>query len=292
LKPQAPAAPVKKGNREGAALSEDSGRINPPAIRPADTVARAIRTDSVTVKIYNERGENIRNLKWKADTGFNRRWWGMEEKGYRNPGAPKPRPGAPEPSGMQVFPGKYKVVISLGRDADSTIVIIKDDPRLNKTEAAIVAQRQMLTRLRNSTDKLTAAIDRLTEWEEVLGKEQGRLRGLEGKEADSLRKAATRVQDSIKVLREAISGKTTERQGLSRPQEVTVLNTIQQAQQYITAKSVAPGAQEEALVKNAELMINQTVQRVNTFTETTWKDYRRMAEGTKVSLFKEYPPIQ
>ena len=254
--------------------------------------AKGAKMDSLQVKIYNDKNENIRNLKWKADTGFNRQWWGMEEKGFRNPGAPKPRPGAPEPGGLQVSPGTYKVVLVMGKESDSTMVTIKDDPRLNKTAEAKAAQRKMLTRLRNSTDKLTAAIDRLSEWEEVLGKQAAQLKGIEGKDADSLRKATTRMQDSIKVLREFISGKTTDRQGLSRPEQVTVLNTIQQAQQYIMGKSIAPGAQEDALVKNAEQLINQTVEKVNDFTEKKWKDYRKLAESTKVSLFKDYGPIQ
>ena len=50
--------------------------------------------------------------------------------------------------------------------------------------------------------------------------------------------------DSIRIIREYISGRTSDRQGLARPPQVTVLSTMQLAQQYITAKSVAPGAQE------------------------------------------------
>jgi hypothetical protein len=118
----------------------------------------------------------IRNLKWKADTGFNRQWWSMEERGVRNPGSPRPRPGAPEPGGMQVLPGTYKVVLTGGGVSDSTMVTIKDDPRVQKTTETRIAQRQMVERLRKSTARLTDATDRLTEWEEVLGKMQNQLR--------------------------------------------------------------------------------------------------------------------
>ena len=74
-------------------------------------------------------------------------------------------------------------------------------------------------------------IDRLADWEETAGKVTAQLRGLQGKEIDSLRKTTAAVTDSIKVLREEISGKRTEKQGISRPQQVTVLNAVQQAQQ-------------------------------------------------------------
>ncbi len=250
------------------------------------------RTDSVMVRIYNEKNELIRNLKWKADTGFNRQWWGMEEKGVRNPGTPKPRPGAPEPGGFAVFPGTYKIVLALGKEMDSTTVTIKDDPRINRSRDVIVAQRTMIDGLRKNAAKLTEAIDRLTESEEALTKMQTQLRGMEGKEIDSLRKATTAVQDSIKAIRGYISGMPSDKQGITRSSEITVMNTMQTAQQYILAKSVAPGKQEESLVGNAEKMINTALGRINRFYATRWTDYRKQVDGTKINLFKEYAPIQ
>jgi photosystem II stability/assembly factor-like uncharacterized protein len=273
-----------ENRRRGAAVSY--------YIKPtADTSSKA-KTDSLQVKIFNEKGENIRNLKWKADTGFNRQWWGMEERGVRNPGSPKPRPNAPEPTGLQVLPGTYKVVLTLGKESDSTYVTIKDDPRVKKSAETIAAQRSTIERLRKSAAKLTEGMDRLSESEETLAKLQTQMRGLEGKELDSLRKVTTATQDSIKAIREFISGKTSDRQGISRNSGITVISTMQDAQRYIMAKSVAPGKQEEQLVANAESMINAALKRINAFYASRWADYRRHVEATKVNLFKEYKPIE
>lgn len=256
------------------------------------------KMDSLQVRIYSDKNELIRNLKWKADTGFNRQWWGMEERGFRQPGQTRTggrfagATGGTEPGGLQVFPGTYKVVLTYDKESDSTFITIKDDPRLNKTEDVKLAQRKMLERLRKSSDKLVTGMDRLSESEDVLNKMSTELKGLEGKDMDSLRKATTAMQDIIKKIREFISGRNSDRQGLSRPPQVTVLNTMQTAQQYIQSKSVAPGAQEEQLVKNAEDMITEAVKRINNFYATRWTDYRKLVESTKVNLFKEYPPIQ
>ena len=101
------------------------------------------------------------------------------------------------------------------------------------------------------------------------------------------------MQDSIKNIREYISGTSSERQGLSRPLgQVTVMGSMQSAQQYITSKSIAPGAQEETLVKNAEAHIGAAVERINNFYGTKWMDYRKQVEKTKVNLFKDYEPIK
>jgi hypothetical protein len=257
------------------------------------------KLDSLQVKIYNDKNEVIRNLKWKADSGFNRQWWGMEEKGFRQPGQARTggrfagavSDGA-EPAGLQVFPGTYKVVLNYGKESDSTYVTIKDDPRLKKTEEVKIAQRKMLDRLRKSSDKLVTGMDRLTESEEVLTKMSAELKGLEGKDMDSLRKATMAMQDTIKKIREFVSGRTSTRQGLAAVPQITVLNTMQTAQQYIQAKSVAPGTQEEQLVKNAESMIAEAIKRINNFYATQWTDYRKLVESTKVNLFKDYTPIQ
>jgi hypothetical protein len=132
----------------------------------------------------------------------------------------------------------------------------------------------------------------MAESEEIMGKMQAQLAGLEGKEVDSLRKSTTAVRDSIKKIRESINGRTSDRQGITRFDDVTVMSTIRTAQQYIFSKSIAPGTQEEALVKNAEQLINGAVQRVNQFFATTWAGYRQQVEATKIGLFKEYKPIE
>jgi hypothetical protein len=270
--------------RRGAAISYFINKSK------ADT--SKAKSDSLTVRIYNDKNELIRNLKWRADSGFNRQYWGMEERGVRNPGSPKPRPNAPEPGGLQVFPGTYKVVLSLGKDSDSTMVTIKDDPKLKKSTEVIVAQRNMISRLRKSSGKLTDGLDRLTEWEEVLTKVQGQLRGLEGKDVDSLRKTTSLLQDSIKAIRHFISGTPSEKQGIVRGQDYTVIESLQTAQQYTMSKTVAPSKQEESLAIAGEGMVNEAIRRINNFYETKWKPYRKHVEGTKVPLFKEYAPIQ
>ncbi|HEY6063450.1 MAG TPA: hypothetical protein VIV35_07560 [Chitinophagaceae bacterium] len=251
------------------------------------------RGDSAMVRIYNANNELIRTLRWNVDSGFNRQYWGMEEKGVRQPGSPKPLPGAAEPGGLQVLPGTYKLVITYARAFDSTFVTVKDDPRLGNRNDIKLAQRKMYDRLRKSADKLTEGMDRLTEADEVCTKMQSQLKGIEGKETDSLRKTTTKMQDEIKAIREIINGKTSDKQGITRsPFEVTTMNQLQSAQQSIGSKMVAPGAQEETMVVNAEKAVADVVQRINTFFDGKWKDYRQQVEGTKVNLFKDYKPIQ
>ena len=251
------------------------------------------RGDTAVVRIYNAGNELIRTLRWNVDTGFNRQYWGMEEKGFRMPGSPKPQPGAAEPGGFQVLPGTYKLVISYARASDSTFVTVKDDPRLGNRNDIKIAQRKMYDRLKKSADKLTEGMDRLTEAEDVCTKITAQLKGLEGKEVDSLRKATTKIQDEIKTIREVINGKASEKQGLARnPFEVTALTQLQTAQQSIGSKMVIPGKAEETLVENAEKSVGGVIQKINSFFIDSWSKYRGLVESTQLKLFKEYKPIE
>jgi photosystem II stability/assembly factor-like uncharacterized protein len=251
------------------------------------------RGDSARVRIYNDKNELIRSLRWNVDSGFNRQYWGMEEKGFRQPGSPKPQRDAQEPGGLQVLPGRYKLVIAYAGASDSAFVMVKDDPRLGNRNEIKVAQRAMYDRLRKSSDKLTEGMDRLTESDEICAKILNELKGVEGKDADSLRKTTTKMQDELKSIRESISGKTSDRQGLARsPFDVTVMSQLREAQQSIGSKMVAPGGQEETLVANAEKAVADALLKINAFTDGKWAAYRSLVEGTKVSLFKDYKPIQ
>ncbi|MBL0199288.1 MAG: hypothetical protein IPP81_03685 [Chitinophagaceae bacterium] len=257
------------------------------------------KADSAMVKIYslnpadNPANELIRTLRWAVDSGFNKMYWGMEEKGFRQPGSAKPLPGSPEPGGFAVLPGTYKLVMTYANASDSCYITVKDDPRLGNRNDIKLAQRNMYNRLRKSADKLTSGTDQLTESEEVLTKMLSQLKGMEGKEIDSLRKSTTKMQDEIKNIRELISGKTSTAQGISRsPFEITVMSAIQTAQQSIGSKMVAPGPQVEILVGNAEKAVKDITDKINNFYSSKWVAYRQQAEGTKVNLFKDYKVIE
>jgi photosystem II stability/assembly factor-like uncharacterized protein len=255
-------------------------------IRPAAQDSARKGRDSVQVMIYDDRNQPVRRMTWKADEGFNRRYWGMEAKGYRMPGSPKPRPDAPEPGGQPVLPGTYKIVLQYLGVKDSGMITIKDDPRLGNRNDVKIAQEQMRTRLRGSSDKLTAAMDNLTDAEDGLKKVEAAYKDQQGKGADSVRKAARAMQDSVTRIREFISGKRQTRQGYGQVPQVTVMSELMQANRAIGSKPIAPGAQETMLVERAEGLIGEAVQRVDRFMKGPWADFQKLVRENPVSVFK------
>jgi hypothetical protein len=247
------------------------------------------KVDSAMVKIFDEAGKQLRTLKVKADSGFNRFYWNFDTKGNRFPGSPRPRPTANEQGGgWPVFPGTYKMVVTLGKASDSTMVVVKDDPRIPTPRAVYDAKKKMFDRLQLSADKLTAAVDKIVDAEETLTKMEGQLRGVEGKDVDSLRKEAVKMRDEIKKIRESIFGRSaTERQGITRFADITTQSILGVARQEISFKIAAPTAQTERLVADAETAVTESVTKINEFISGKWAAFRKLAESTPVKLFKD-----
>jgi len=260
-------------------------------IKPINDTTK--KKDSVVVKIYNDKNEIVRNLKWAADSGFNRKYWGMEEKGFRTPGGGgRGRrggggAGADEPAGQQALPGTYKVVLTYQKNRDSTYVTLLDDPRLGNKNAIKEAQASLRAELKKSGDKLIEAMDLLTEADNVSKKVETYIKDITGKEVDSLKKSTKKIQDEVKKLRESITGKPQTKQGYGQVPTITVMNTYQQASMSIASKPIAPGAQEKQLVENASRLIEDAVKRVNAFKEGIWKGYQEQVSATKMSPFEK-----
>lgn len=252
-------------------------------------------SDTIQVRIYNDKNQVIRNLRWKADTGYVRNYWGMEERGFRQIGGGRGggRAGAGEPAGWQVLPGTYKVVLTFGREKDSTMVTVIDDPRIGNKNDIKLAQRAMMVRFRKSVDQLIDGMDILTDMDDMLNKATAQLKDVRGKDADSAKKETKKWQDAVKSVREFINGKQIQRQGYGQVPQTTVMSVMQTAMQSITAKPIAPGAQEERLVAEAEGLIQEAVQKINGLLGENWNGYRKLVESIPpAKIFKDVKPVK
>lgn len=281
-----------ENRRTGAAISFFINQTG------ADTGKNKL-ADTASVKIYDAGDVLVRTLRTKADSGFNRFYWGMEGKGIRQAGGGRRggrsgnRGGDAEPGGLPVDPGTYKVVVSIGKDlSDSMLVVVNDDPKAPITKEVRSAIRKANARLDKSSLKLVELIDRLTEADDIVKKIEASFKDMDQKQADTLRKTGKAMQDSIKAIREQLSGKPQEKQGYGNVPQVTVNSIVGEARSYVLSKNVAPGTQEERLMVDAENIVAEVLTRANTFFEGKWKQYRVLAESTPVKLFKDFKPIE
>lgn len=248
-------------------------------------MAGKAKKDSVRIRILDEKGAPVRTLRWESNPGINRMFWGMEGRGRRMPGSPKPKPEAPETGGQPVMPGRYKVVLEQGKQTDSLWLTVRPDPRLGDRTKVRQAQQALRDRLLDSAEPLSAAMDGLTDAEEALTRIETAYRDTKGAVGDSIRKSTKAMQDSVKALKESVNGKRQTAQGYGQMPQVTVMNQFQQASQAIGSKPIVPGPQELMLVERAEKLMAGAAERIDAFLKGPWKGYRSFVEGNRPEFF-------
>ena len=94
---------------------------------------RGGKKKKVKVQIMDSAGDTIRTFSSEVDSGMVRIYWNLRHDGIDLPSRRAPRPGRNTPSGYSVLPGTYKVIMSLGKDKDSTNITVHPDPRIDFT---------------------------------------------------------------------------------------------------------------------------------------------------------------
>jgi hypothetical protein len=253
-----------------------------------------VKYDSLTLEVFNAKGEKIRTIKQKApeNNGINRISWAMNEKGVRGPSREKPRANAPEPGGAQVLPGAYKLRLTFGDKKDSTTIVVKSDPRFNTPESTITARYNKVKDLQKLTGLAAQAMDRLRESKEIAEEYEKKMK--EAKR-DDLKEATDKTKvtkDSINAIMDYIVGKVDTRQGIIRQPTPTPVSYIFTAQRYINSSRDPLSATDERVFKQAQDEIAKVVERVNKFYSTTWPEYRAVMEKVSISPFKNYEPLK
>jgi photosystem II stability/assembly factor-like uncharacterized protein len=254
------------------------------------------KVDTVGVQIFNENGEAIRRLTWNVDSGFNRSYWGMEEKGVPSPmaagragsgGRGAGGRGNSEPAGWPVLPGKYKVVMSYAGQKDSTFVNVLDDPRIGNRNNVKIAQRALLNEWRTLGTDLGNHIELITKAEETIKKIEAAYSDTKGNAADSIRKMSKNLSSDLKLLREKLSGKSREKQGYGNIPQTTVMSEYQEASQAISSKPIEPGDMEKQQLQEAKTAVQNWIQEVKKWSDNQWKNYQDFVQKNNPSFFSK-----
>ncbi|MDX5422969.1 MAG: hypothetical protein LPK14_11995 [Hymenobacteraceae bacterium] len=290
IKPQSKAvsaaAPAKGKKKGKAAIAQSTTTVA--------TDAKKSKVDTVYVRIYDEANQQIRTLFAKPDTalGVQQFNWNLTEKGLRYPGSAKPKKGDREPSGNTVLPGRYKLVFQYGSAKDSTFLAVKEDPRVPYNKEVIMARRSMADKLGQYIVQLTEATDKIQDATEATEVMLTQLKNREGKEYAALQKETKAMQDSLKTVRELVLGKKLEKQGYGRLYQLTPTAKISEARRYVLGRTeTMPTQTEIQLMEQAEALTIETLNKVNTFFNTQWADYRKKVQATPVIVVKDYTEV-
>jgi photosystem II stability/assembly factor-like uncharacterized protein len=290
LKKEEPKPSETKG-RKGA-----QPETKPVTTSPADK--GSVKYDSIKLEIFKANGELVNTLRQKAPeaNGLYRMNWMLNEKSDRQPSRTTTRGGGGGGfggfGGTPVLPGSYKIRMTYGDQKDSTSITVKTDPRMDVPVSVYEQRHAMIKDLQKLRAIATAATDRLRESKEIAEEYEKKIK--DSKRTD-LKEAADNtkaVKDSINALFDVILGKVDTRQGIVRSPDPTPVSYIQTAQGYIGRSHDPISETDRRVYKHAEDKIAEITKRVNTFYDTTWKQYRELMEKVTISPFKDYEPLK
>ena len=282
--PAAKAAEPKKGKAKTELKIEE----------PKMDEKSKVKYDSLTLEVFTAQGQKIYTKKEKAapDNGVNRMIWNLTETGLYPPSREKIPATVPEPAGLTVIPGSYKLRLTFGGQKDSTTLTVKADPRYPEHGSVLQARYAMLKDLQNMTGIATKAMTRLRESKEVTDSYEKQLKEAKRDDLKVATEKTKAVKDSISSLMDFIVGEVTKRQGFSAPVKRPPTYYVTTAKSYIGTSKDPVSATDQRVFKQAEEQITTMISRVNEFYEKAWTEYRTLMEKINLSPFKEYESLR
>ena len=248
-----------------------------------------LKKDSISLKIFDN-DRLIRTLKIKSPDkkGLHKITWNMDEKGPKYPKR-KIRKNNSEGSGVQVKPGRFKLVMEIAGVMDETYILVKSDPRLLISKKSIEDSYKTSKKLEEYMEIINKASNQLAKsiliadnFEKVLTKNDSIIY----KNQITLSK---KIIKNINSLQDLFFGKVDKRQGIVRSPKETVLSRIRKANYYSSSRPNGITKTEDVLINQAKNELKSALNKVNLFFNEDWKEYQIKMEQLSVSPFK---PIQ
>ena len=246
-----------------------------------------VKWDSIHLKIYD--GDRlIRSLKQEApdSTGIHKWNWYLDEAGVDSP-SKRIRKRRGEPGGVSVKPGTYRAVIMFGDLSSEEMLTVKSDPRVNMSMANYNQVYDAYKRLEDMQQAAADAVKQLVESKTIAKDYQSLLAKLDKDKYKDDIKASKNIVKSIDSIIDKYLGKDDKRQGITRSPEVTVMQRLRQAKNYVGSRQNGITETETTLIKNAKEALNEAINETNTFFKNTWTPYRSRMEEVQASPFKD-----
>ena len=246
-----------------------------------------VKWDSLTLKLYD--GERlIRTLKTKApkENGIHQWNWNMDEAGVDRPSRTL-RKETRESGGVSVKPGIYKAVLHYGDLMSETIVKVESDPRLEISQKNIEEVYATAKQLERMQETSANAVQQLVESKTIAEKYTTDLSKLDKKVYKDQIKASKAIVKSIDSLIDKYLGKVDKRQGITRNPEVTPLQRLRLANNYVYNSQTGLTSTETTLIKHAKDALDKLLGETNSFFTKEWTTYQSRMKNVKMDPFKE-----
>lgn len=195
-----------------------------------------------------------------------------------------------EQAAGSAIPGDYQVVLTLGDLSVTKTVKVHYDPRIDVNIADLRAKQAFEDDMLKMSQDWSKITNRVSEAAGVIEKVEAQMKNAEGEQTKELKKALDSLQQKFNEVREITTGLPRDRstQGIARSFTPTAGSWIGQASRYAGSRLTAPGKNERDLKANAEKMMADALEQVNTFFRNEWPKFKAVYDATDLSYFKDF----
>ena len=279
-------------NRRGGAMI--SYVVNAPEKKKdekeekGDYTEDKIKYDSLTLQVYNSKGDLIRTLKQKTpeDKGVNRMYWGLEEKGV-NRLTRRELNTDREPGGTEVLPGTYKLKLAFGDQSSETTIEVKADPRRTIPTNILQSKYDAIKEMEAKQELAVGHVEQLKEKIKITETLISRMKEKDEKGFEEQIKLSNEVKDTLNTFMDIYFGKEDDRQGITADQPNTIDNYLGNLSFYLGNAIHAPSTTEEALKKKFVDEMTKANEKVDAYLSEEWPKYKEKMENLDLSPFKD-----
>jgi hypothetical protein len=237
-------------------------------------------------KVYNEAGKLIRTHKFSFDSsGYYRVPYRLVEDGFRWPSHYTPKADDGIPAGRTVAPGKYKLVISAGKVADSVWIQVRMPKGFEYNAQGDAKQREMLDTLKKTVERARLAFEGLKDAEKAISLWANQ-KYVSDSASAKLHKMEKPLMDSIAALKLLYMLPAD-----FRPYEeatIRLMDHLQMAYGLIESNEM-PGENCMVALKTAQKETDLVVKRINAFMAKEYAAFVKVVTAeTLAPIFDKY----
>ena len=247
------------------------------------------KPSKVTVTVSNASGELLRTFTHPAHLGINRLSWDLTADGAKPAPTPKPpEPDADLPSGAEVPPGEYSLVLALEGTQVSTTVTVLPDPRSEMNEQDYAARFAARTELRGLQNQLVSALEGIAATRtdlDTVAKLAGQRKGDQAEQLQKRIKEIRKQLDEIE-LRFRVPPET---RGIVFDDD-KAQSQLAMAEGYVAGSRGAPSATAVAYVELARNTLNGALQSLEAFKQGPLAELRNAVSDAGIGLLQAAAP--
>lgn len=263
-----------------------------------DAQEKPLGSDSLKVEIFDDAGNKVRTLRAPVVKGMNRFFWGLERDGVRFPGSPKPGKDAVPPGGRPVEAGSFKVKLTYGEHADSTVIAVKADPRMQIDQAGVRSFYNYWAEFERYVEALTLSVDNLNDAKTRIKSVEALVNDQAGEDAKKTFEAITKkCRGHIDTLLQMVMPGE-EVQGIFSDPDM-LSNRLFAASAYFNPAFDAPnpafrGVSEahKVVAEQVETELKAFVEKANSFLLTDWAAWEKTVQNLDLKIVKPIQPVK